>query len=72
MTVRSTLRGIVHKLRSHGRKVDESRAGLADSLSSDNVLLPIPPDKPRPSASRRRGACSIARPGRAAAATLHP
>jgi hypothetical protein len=38
MSVRSTLKGIVQKLRSHGRTVEGSLADLAESVSSGNDL----------------------------------
>jgi hypothetical protein len=47
MNISSRLKAFVRKVRNYGQKVEESRTDLADSVSSENVLPPIPPDKPR-------------------------
>jgi hypothetical protein len=54
MTLRAALKGFARKIRNYSRKIEESRADLADSASSENALPPIPPDKPRRNEPPRR------------------
>jgi hypothetical protein len=54
MSVRAVLKRFVRAVRNYGRKVGEGRVDLADSVPSENVLAPIPPEKP-PGDERRRG-----------------
>ena len=43
MPLANTITRLIRKLRSYFRDLDRSREELADSISSENVLPPIPP-----------------------------
>jgi hypothetical protein len=43
MPLTNAIARLVHKLRNYFRDVNRSREELTDSISSENVLPPIPP-----------------------------
>jgi hypothetical protein len=54
MSIRARVIGILDRFREYMRSVQKSRSDLADSVSSENVLRPDRPEKPRTGPSRRR------------------
>ena len=56
MSIRSKLKELGDRLRHYRQGISKSRDDLADGVSAENVLPPIPPDKPRPDPRRRRSA----------------